>query len=400
MKKIIFGGALTLFLLGSCGNHSHTEASHDHSEHNHATEGHTHEGCNHDSEHNEESGTNGDSDEIVLSKAQAEAVGIKSEVIQAGTFHQVIKTSGQVLAAQGNEATAVATIAGIVSFKKKIIEGMDVSRGTPLITVSAGKIADGDPVQKARIAYEAAKKEYERMKPLVEKQIVSQKDFNQAGQTYENARIGYEALSSNHSASGQAIPSPISGFIKSIFVKEGDYVEVGQPLVRITQNRRLFLRAEVSEKYYSQLHTISSANFKTPYNNAVYQLSELGGTLLSFGKSSEDNSYYVPITFEFDNKGDVLPGSFVEIYLLSTPANNVISVPHTALVEEQGSFFVYRQIDEEGYEKQLVRLGADNGRSIQILHGISPGNRIVTHGAYQLKLASTSNAMPSHNHEH
>lgn len=427
-------GVLGLFLLGSCSNHSHkneTEAQ-NHEGHNHAAETHKHEGCDHDHDHeghnhdvhdhsihdghdhsshaghdhsnhdghNHGQEEGGSSDEIVLSKDKALAAGVKSETIQTGTFHQVIKTSGQVLAAQGDEATAVATIAGVVSFRNKVLEGMDVGRGTPLLTVSAKNMVDGDPVQKAHVAYETAKKEYERMQPLVKSQIVSQKDFNQAEQNYENARISYEAMAKNHSAGGQTITSPISGFVKSILVKEGDYVEVGQPLVSITQSRRLFLRAEVSEKYYPYLRTISSANFKTPYDNTVYQLKELGGKLLSFGKSSGDNTYYVPVTFEFDNKGDVLPGSYVEIYLLSSPINNTISLPHTAVTEEQGSYFVYLQLDDECYKKQEVTLGADNGQHIQILSGIAPGNRVVTHGAYQVKLASASNVLPAHSHEH
>lgn len=400
MKKKVFIGVLALFLLGSCSHHSHNEketetsahkdCDHDHGDHNHD---------NHNG-HSDERESEGISDEIILPKDKALAVGVKSEIIQPGTFHQVIKTSGQILAAQGDEATAVATIAGVVSFRSKILEGTDVSRGATLLTVSAKNMVDGDPVQKARVAYETAKKEYERMLPLVKSQIVSQKDFNQIEQDYENARISYEAMAKNHSAGGQSITSPISGFVKSILVKEGDYVEVGQPLVSITQNRRLFLRAEVSEKYYPYLRTISSANFKTPYNNTVYQLNELGGKLLSFGKSSGDNSYYVPVTFEFDNKGDVLPGSFVEIYLLSSPINNVISLPHTALTEEQGSYFVYLQLDEEGYKKQEVTLGADNGQNIQILTGIASGDRVVTHGAYQIKLAAASNTLPAHSHEH
>jgi len=413
MKKIIFIGVLGMFLLGSCNNHSN-KGTENHDGHNHATEAHKHEGCDHDHDHvghsheghNHESPApagvheEGGSDEIVLSKEKAQAAGVKSETVQAGTFHQVIKTSGQVLAAQGDEATAVATIAGIVSFRSKILEGMDVNRGTTLLTVSAKNMVDGDPVQRARVTYETAKKEYERMQPLVKSQIVSQKDFNQAEQNYENARISYEAMAKNHSGGGQAITSPIPGFVKSILVKEGDYVEVGQPLVSITQSRRLFLRAEVSEKYYPYLRTISSANFKTPYDNTVYQLGELGGKLLSFGKSSGDNSYYVPVTFEFDNKGDVLPGSFVEIYLLSSPMNQVISLPHTALTEEQGSYFVYLQLDDECYKKQEVTLGADNGQNVQILSGITSGDRVVTHGAYQVKLASASNVLPAHSHEH
>ena len=148
------------------------------------------------------------------------------------------------------------------------------------------------------------------------------------------------------------------------------------------------------------LRTIGSANFKTPYDNKVYELKELNGRLLSFGKSAGENSFYVPVTFEFDNKGDIIPGSFVEVYLLSSPMENVLSLPRTALTEEQGLFFAYLQLDEEGYKKQEVTLGADNGKSVQVLSGIKAGDRVVTQGAYQVKLASASNAIPAHSHEH
>ena len=53
----------------------------------------------------------------------------------------------------------------------------------------------------------------------------------------------------------------------------------------VTQNNRLMLRAEVSEKYYQSLPVIRSANFRTPYDDQTYQLSELHGRLLSYGKS-------------------------------------------------------------------------------------------------------------------
>lgn len=403
-------GVLGLFILGSCnskpGNnpeeHNHgTEAhDHDHEGHDHENEGHSAtkecEGHNHGSEASESE----HSDEIILPKAKAETAGVKVSTIEPGTFEQVIKTSGQVLAAQGDESVAVATVAGVVSFHGKVTEGMSVGKGSTLLTISSSNIADGDPVQRARIAYEISKKEYERMKALVKNKIVSDKDFAQAEQNYENARISYEALAKGNTKGGQAISSPIGGYVKNILVKEGDYVTIGQPLVSVTQNRRLFLRAEVSEKYYPYLRTIGSANFKTPYDNKVYALKELNGRLLSFGKSAGDNSFYVPVTFEFDNKGDIIPGSFVEVYLLSTPMENVISLPRTALTEEQGLFFVYLQLDEEGYKKQEVTLGADNGQSVQILTGVKSGDPVVVNGAYQVKLASASNAIPAHSHEH
>ena len=408
MKKILFMGVIGLFLLGSCNSKSGEGHNHETEEHAHA--GHDHEGHDHENEgpghhhddghHHGEEAVAAHSDEIILPPAKAQAAGVAVSTVEPGVFNQVIKTSGQVMAAQGDESVAVATVAGVVSFHGKVIEGMSVGKGTPLVVLSSKNMADGDPVQRARIAYETARKEYERMKELLPNKIVSEKDFAQARQTYENARISYEAVAKNHSAQGQAVTSPISGYVKNLLVKEGDYVTVGQPLVSITQNRRLFLRADVSEKYYPYLRTIGSANFCTPYNNKVYTLKGLNGRLLSYGKASGDNGYYVPITFEFDNKGDIIPGSFVEIFLLSSPMENVIALPHTALTEEQGSFFVYLQVDEEGYKKQLVTLGADNGERVQILSGIKAGDKVVTQGAYQVKLAGATNAIPAHSHEH
>ncbi len=404
MKKLIFLGVLVALSLGSCNSRS----ADTHDGHNHETENHDHEaelheeadehdGHNHEAEEAHSAG----SGEIVLPPAKAKAAGVEVNTVEPGTFHQVIKTSGQVLAAQGDESVAVATVAGVVSFRNKnVVEGMQVGKGSPLLTLSSQNMAEGDPVQKARIAYEVSKKEYERMKALVASKIVSEKEFAQAKQAYENARISYEAVARNHTPQGQTVTAPIGGYVKSLLVKEGDYVSVGQPLVSITQNRRLFLRADVSEKYYNALPSVASANFSTPYNNKVYSLTDLNGRLLSYGKASGEGSYYIPVTFEFDNKGEVVPGSFVEIYLLTKPMEGVISVPRSALTEEQGSFFVYLQIDEECYRKQLVTLGADDGERVQVLTGLHAGDRLVTKGAYQVKLAGATNAIPAHSHEH
>ncbi|WP_373803486.1 efflux RND transporter periplasmic adaptor subunit [Bacteroides heparinolyticus] len=399
MRKIFFTGVIGLFLLGSCNSKSENcHEGHNHETHNHEQHNHAHKDCNH--EHEEQKNNDDGSDEIILPPAKAQAAGIVVSTVEPGVFHQVIRTGGQVLAAQGEESMVVAPVAGIVSFKGKVIEGMDVSKGTALAILSSKGMADGDPVQKARVAYEASKKEYERMKALVDNKIVWEKEFTQAEQTYQNARISYESVAKNHSAGGQTVVAPIDGYVKDLLVKEGDYVAIGQPLASITQNRRLFLRADVSEKYYPYLRTIGTANFRTPYNNKVYALKDLGGRMLSYGKASGENGYYVPVTFEFDNKGDIIPGSYVEVFLLSSPMENVIALPHSALTEEQGSFFVYLQLDEEGYRKQLVTLGADNGECVQILSGVKAGARVVTQGAYQVKLASAANGIPAHSHEH
>lgn len=420
MKKYFFMGIMGMFLLGSCNNHSgHNHEGHDHEGHHHETETahhHDHEGHNHAEEghdhasedhniHNHNHAAEGhehgnNPDEIILAPEKAKAAGVVSEVIQPKPFRQVIKASGEVQAAQGNESVIVANVSGVVSFQRSVTEGMQVGKGATLMSISASQLQDGDPAERARIAYEVAKAEYDRASRLVESQIVSQKEFNSIREKYENARIAYEALVKNQTKSGVAVTAPIGGYIKNLLVKEGDYVAVGQPLATVTQNNRLFLRADVSERYYKYLNNITSANFKTPYDNHVYELDALNGRLLSYGKAAGSGSYYVPVTFSFDNKGDMIPGSFVEIYLLSKTMEDVIVLPEEALTEEQGLYFVYIQKCEESYKKQEVKLGASNGVEVQILEGLHAGDRVVVKGAYHVKLASASNALPAHSHEH
>lgn len=386
-------------LLCSCGG-KQVQAEHEH-EQEESTNGHEHEHDEGEHEHKGHEEHGHTAGEIVFSKANAEAVGLKTEVLAPAPFSEVIKTSGQIQAAQGSESVLVATVPGIVTLgSTQFIDGTPVHKGQTILSLASNTLSDGDVALKAQNAYETALKEYERMKDLVTDKIVSQKDYEQAKLAYENAKVAYEAIDGKHSTKGVAVTAPINGFLKNILVKEGDYTTVGQPLATISQNGRLVLKADVSEKYYAQLPLIRSAYFKTPYDNKVYQLDQLNGRLLSYGRSSESNSFYIPVLFEFDNKGAVIPGSFVEIYLLGKQQENVLSIPVSALIEEQGSYWVYIRLDDDCYKKQLVTIGTDNGKNIQILSGLNAGDEVVTEGAYQIKLASASNAIPAHTHHH
>lgn len=399
MKKYILTGATFLLLLSACAGHDHAHEGHDHEAelHDHEANEHVNEAELHAHEADEHA-TN--SNEIVLTPEKAKAAGVAVETIQPGTFQEIIPTSGQIMAAQGNEATIVAASSGVISFDRNLTEGMQVEQGAELLSISAEKLQDGDPVKRARITYERAKEEYERAEKLMENQIVSEKDFNMLRENYENARLAYEALSPSNTGKGVAVKSPMGGYIKACLVKEGDYVTTGQPLLSVTQTRRLILRAEVSERYYPKLRGITSANFRTPYQDCTYNLNDLKGKLLSYGKTSGDTSFYIPVTFEFDNRGDIIPGSFVEVWLLSGERSNVISIPVSALTEEQGLHFVYIQMDAECYRKQEVKVGASDGNRIEILTGLKGGDKVVTKGAIHVKLASASNAIPGHSHNH
>ncbi|MBO4958296.1 efflux RND transporter periplasmic adaptor subunit [Butyricimonas virosa] len=416
MRTIIYAITILAISLWGCKNQSsqdkHTHsATETHAGHDHSHEGHNHEHEGHDHEHetaeehaghNHESKATKHSDEIIFPKAQAAKTTFEVREIQPASFNQVVKTTGQVLAAPGDEAVIVATSNGVVSFSSnKLTEGTKVQKGQSLFQISSKDIAEGDYYTKVKATYEAAKASYDRAEALVKDKIISQKEFESTKLEFENAKTAYNAVSNNKTAKGVSVNAPINGHMKNILVKEGEYITVGQPLATVSQNQRLVLRAEVSQRYYNAMQSVKSANFKTPYDNKVYSLEDLNGRLLSFGKTSNENSFFIPVSFEFDNKGEVIPGSFVEVYLISSPIENTLSIPVSALTNEMGIYYVYVQIDEEGYRKQEVALGANNGKEVQIIKGLHPGDRVVTQGAYQVKMASASGAIPhGHSHEH
>ncbi len=359
--------------------------------------------CSHTDKHNhseERETEEHSSGNIFLDPAKAEAAGIRTTVLEPGVFHDVITTSGSIVAASCDETTIVAPVNGIVSHSRHISEGIALRQGEILYHIASDKLKDGDYAQRALTNYLAAKREYDRTKPLVEDKIISEREFNAIRAEYDNATIAYNAVKSVSSAKGITITSPVSGYMKECLVKDGDYVETGAPLMVVTKNLHLYLRAEVPVRYFRELGKISTAKFRTQYSDRVIDLNDVNGKLMSSGKSAVSTSSYIPVTFQLDNKGDIVAGTYAEIFLVTGERQGVLSVPTTALTEELGIFYVYIRTDNSHYRKQEVSIGATDGERTEITHGLKGGERIVTAGAVTVKLAAASNAIPGHTHEH
>ncbi|MBD5280818.1 MAG: efflux RND transporter periplasmic adaptor subunit [Bacteroides sp.] len=395
-----------MLLLSGCGSHSAHEGHDDHDGHDHNhehehTPAHSHkEGhVHHEGEETEEEEEH-NPDEIILTPVQAKAAGVVVTPVTPGEFSSVMKCGGRILTATGDESTVVAPASGIVSMKKGYAEGMPVSKGSAVMTVSSAKLPEGETARRNEIAFMQAKSDFERSEKLKADNLITEKDYETAKAEYERAKLAYEATGGKPSASGVAVTTPTGGYIKECLVRDGDFVEVGQPVMRLTQNRRLFLRADVSERDYGRVGSISGAKFRPSYSENVYNLQDLDGRLVASAQTASASGSFIPVTFEFNNTGGVMPGSFVEVYLIGAKRDNVITVPLTALTEEQGVNFVYIQVDDEGYMKREVKLGPTDGEFVEILSGLIQGENVVTEGAIHVKLASAKAAIPAHNHNH
>ncbi|MCB9032742.1 MAG: efflux RND transporter periplasmic adaptor subunit [Chitinophagales bacterium] len=340
--------------------------------------------------------------EISYLKEQAWLVPFANEVVHKKMFYSIIHTSGVINNFPGNEAKIVANASGIVHLtNKNLIVGMPVSANQNLFTIAGDNLTTSNIDANYKInktIVDEAKLNYQRAEELYKLQIISEKEYLQSKTSYENALVTLNTLSKNTSSKGNKNMSPMSGYLQSLDVVDGQFVELGTTLAKISKNNKLILQANISQKDFKYIPLINNANFKIMGDDKVYNTKTFNGKVVSYNK--EISGAFIPLYFEINNTDKLHIGAIVELFIPTKPEDHYIIIPLKAIIEEQGKFFVYVQVDGENFSKREIKIGEDNGIEAQVLSGLNVGERIVTKGAYQIKLAVASGAMPEHGHSH
>jgi len=323
------------------------------------------------------------------------------ETIQPTTFHEVVRASGELLSMKKNETTLVAPASGIVELADAtILEGKPVENGQVLFYISGNGVAEGNPsvkLKKTKAAFDQARTSYEQAAELFIDSLITQKEFLDRKTEFSNARAEYGIMKAYFSGNLGAVKSPKKGWLQDVLVGEGDHVRAGQKMATVMRGDKMLLKAEVSQRYASRMDDFVAARFQTP-DGRVYSTQDLNGDIIARGKAFSSQSYYIPLYFEMDNRPEFIPGSFVNVFLLGEKKEGVIALSREAFIEEQGNFFVF--VEQEGnLVKRAVETGISDGESMLVEEGIQPGERVVTRGAYQVKVSRSSSSIP-HGHSH
>ncbi len=341
----------------------------------------------------------------VFTKEQSWKIDFATGYPKLEPFGQVIKTTAQVQSAPGDEVIISAKADGVVVLSSdNILEGKSVSNGQTLFSITSNGLSGNNTVvqfAEAKNNFEKSEADYDRAKELAKDKIVSAKELLNAKNLYDNAKAVYSNMNKNFSSSGQSVKSPMNGFVKQVFFQNGQSVEAGQAVVSVSQNKTLLLRAEVQQKYASILGSIRTATIRTLNDNQTYTLEQLNGKVLSYGKTANSDNYLLPVNLQIDNKGSFVSGGFVEIYLKSLTNSQALTIPNPSLLEEQGVYYVYVQVNPELFEKREVKIAGTDGLSTEIINGITEKERIATKGAMMIKLAQATGTLDAHSgHTH
>lgn len=334
--------------------------------------------------------------EITLHEDAQEMFGVASEVVTPSSFNNVIAVSGQIADAPGSASMISAPTSGIVRFASSVAPGREVAAGSVIATVSAESVTGGNANAAAKAELERAKKELDRIEPLYADRLVTAQAYNDAKAAYQAAQAAYSPTA----ASG-ACRAVKGGVITELLVREGQYVEAGTPIAAVSSTRKLTLRADVPERYGSHINDITTCNIELGNSGRTLRLADLHGRRISGAQLASSTRGYVPLYFEFDNEGSVIPGSFVKVFLLGSAREGVIAVPKEALSEQQGQMFVYKRLDEDCFAKLPVSIGQNDGAKVEIKSGLTGGEDIVVRGTTAVRIAESSGAVPEgHSHNH
>ncbi|MDE6715801.1 MAG: efflux RND transporter periplasmic adaptor subunit [Muribaculaceae bacterium] len=393
---VLVAYVVTMLFAPACG--SKNEEHHNHEEHGHVHESdHEHENDHnhnheeeHDHEHEDAEEEHAAGDVIVFAPEKAEKYGVETVETTIAPVISTIKVSGEILSAPGEAYTVIAPSAGIVKINRGIAQGVKVGAGTSICSISAQNMTGGDANMQAKINYDAAKRELERIKPLYEDKIVTQREYNAALQTYESAKNAYIPASS----ASVSAKTAIAGVVTDLYVADGQYVDAGAPIAEINRNSALILRADVPERMNSEISGVRSANVMLADDSFV-SLESLNGKRVSAPAAMKVVSGYIPVYFEFNNDGSMPVGSFVQVFLLSESTKTGIQVPVESVVEELGNYYVYVRLDDDCYEKRNVKLGMSDGNNVHITNGLKEVENVVVKGSTYIRLAGNSSAIPA-----
>ena len=243
----------------------------------------------------------------------------------------------------------------------------------------------------AKVEYDYQTRNYERIKGLYDKELVSATEFEQAQYSYDKAKFSYSQAQSNYSKSQKNIGyakiySPIDGVVLSRAVDEGQTVASGfsTPTLFTIANDLTQMRviANVDEADIGQVKEGQLVDFQVD----AFPEDTFHGSVTQVRLQATTTSNVVTYQVVIDAPNPdlkLMPGLTANITIYTLDKQNVLAVPVRALRftpegEKYRENTVWKQLPDGKLEATSVVTGVNDGVQVEILEGLQAGDRVVT----------------------
>ena len=271
-------------------------------------------------------------------------------------------------------------------------EGQVVRKGQVLFKLETQTRNQDAAAAKANVA--AAQVEVDRLKPLVDRKIISNVQLETAKARLAQARAAYSSIAADISYG--TITSPVNGVIGSLPYKEGSLVSPTseQPLTTVSDTR-------VMRAYFS-MNEKQMISFSRKFNGATVQdkLKNVPPVSLLLADNSEyeeqghiaavnglvdETTGTTEFRAEFPNPQAILRSGSKGIVRIPVEYQDVILVPQNAVFDMQGKQMVYVVNADNTVKSKVITVQTTAGLNFIVASGVEPGETIVTEDTSKLK---------------
>jgi membrane fusion protein (multidrug efflux system) len=292
--------------------------------------------------------------------------------------------------------------------KISFVEGGKVKKGQLLYTIDPqpfeARVAEAmSKLAASRTDLVNAESEYNRYKPLVKKNAVSQSDYDAAKANFEAAQASVKAAEANlRSAqinlSYTSMRSPLDGIIGKTQARVGEFVgKSPNPVILNTVSKIDTMRVEF---FLSESDYLIMARFARSQQKSIGQGEQPRARektlelLLADGSSFEEMGWVAFVDREvnpgtgsiliqalFPNSKRLLkPGQFARVKAIIQEVEDAILVPQRCIMEQQGEYSVYKLNSDSTVSYQQVEVGAQIGDTWIIREGLDTDDKVVIEG--------------------
>ncbi len=241
---------------------------------------------------------------------------------------------------------------------------------------------------------ELAKKNFEREKKLFEKNLISQKEFEEAEASFKRLLFKIKTDSFNlkeieERLSKCFLKSPIDGEVIEIYKREGETVTPGtinnpaSIIMVIADRNKMIVKCEVDETEILKIEKGQKVKIKIDaLPDTIFEgiVTRIGGMRTSSRNVSEQN--LPSFTVEIEMKGEysfLLPGMSASCEIITQEKDNSISLPYSAIGREKGekSYYIFLYKNSKA-EKRYVKTGIKGIVRVEITGDIKEGDTVIT----------------------
>ena len=346
-------------------------------------------------------------DSLLKSEANAKNGLIRTRLVEKLAVPDTMNVTGEV---QLNENAAVhitPRIPGIIESVKVDI-GAHVSEGDVLFNINSMELGKAlSDYERSRALTALSEKNFEREKSLFERRISSEQEMIDAQMTYEQHKTELGAAEqalrvlgitekdlapikgSTPAVRAGSLPvrAPLEGMIIEKHAVVGELVAPGADVMLLADLSTVWVWADI---YEQDLPRLLQARNLGPIPVHVFVRAFPGkpfeGKIDYIGATMDERTRTVKVRASVENTQRLLrPGMFCEISVEIAGHEEVLAVPRTALLSDEGRDFVFAHWKDDYYVRRPVKTGRHSSYHTEIIEGLHTGDEIVTDGAFLLK---------------